>query len=663
MPGSAEYVGGMTQPAEMPNYAGKHSEFDPAPPAEIDPHSKNHLSFFPPQDGLSIQEWKSRHLSLTSKETKFLIFLSSYGSYGVPLRELIMLGTLRQSGEKSKNHWLENGELGSLQEAMPETFPKSPDQTLFLNYFMDAVCDSSSIEYFQTRLKDLGLIDVRYTKGSPLDARGIPLSAEVASQYWYTDERIWVLRADQRFGFWATIIKPTIVQELLDVFTEMPDKDVSPAAQRQREIYYYHARFHILRIIRSQVRLDLRIVFLILQLLTHRFREGDVLLLEYVQERLDLGSHPRMDAMLKWAELKNFTFRKDYKGLCTIRDHLLNPIPWGRGSTNATPRHNGLLGFILVDLMNSAKTADFTDIVSDVVKAGVKWIDRTSTMKSPLERTALCEALAAFNVQDRTEVIPQKYHLFYGYHLSRVGLLAQSNLFLASGLLHYQLTPWWPYEFERISIALRLRRQDQAAQMLDSLKRLALHNRDEGRHRILWKRSGECAEVFVLLDLYEADCYALTGRLDDACAKLESGIAITSSMYDAYIRTLRVTLKMRLLEVRMWQQNLKEALPVALDLAWEVRDSEWEVLDDRPSSTLAPDTIYGIVLQLLTLSNTLLSTGDAANSSRILLHVRSIQAHLPGVLSEEFESYVQQRVTTVRWFGESTEPWRHKSNT
>ena len=640
----------MTQPAEMPNYTGRHSELYPAPPAEIEPLSKNHLSFFPPRDGLSIQEWELRYLSLISKESKFLAFLSSYGSCGVPLRELIMLGTLRQSAEKSKNHWLKNGELGSLQEELPESSPKSRDKTFFLDDFMDAVCDSSNIEYLQTRLEDLGLIDVEYPKGSP----HIPLNVEVASQYWYTDERIWILRADCRLWAWVSFNKPTVAQELLDVFTEMPEKDVSPAAQRQREIYYYHAHLHIRHLIESEGRLYnnrllLQTGYVVLQLLTHRYREDDALLLEFVQKRLVIGSHPHMDVMWRWAELKENAFRKDYNGLCTIRDRLLDPIISGRGSTDATPRYNGLLGFILVDLMNSAKTAGFTDIVSDVVEAGMKWIDRTSNMKSTLERTALCEALAAFNVQDRTEVIPQKYHLFYGYHLSRVGLLAQSNRFLASGLKHYDLTPWWPYEFERISIALRLRRQNQAAQMLNSLKRLAFYNRDEGLHSILWKRSGECAEVFVLLDLYEADSYASTGRLDDACAKLESGIAITSSMYDAYIRTLRVTLKMRLLEVRMWKQNFKEAIPLALDLACEV-------LDPRPYSTLAPDAIYGVVLQLLNLSNTLLSTGDAANSWRILQDVLPIPAHLPGVLSVELESYLQQRVATVRRFGESTEP-------
>ena len=87
------------------------------------------------------------------------------------------------------------------------------------------------------------------------------------------------------------------------------------------------------------------------------------------------------------------------------------------------------------------------------------------------------------------------------------------------------------------------------------------------------------------IDLYEADCHASTGRPDDACAKLGSEIAITSSMYDAYIRTLHVTLKTRFLEVRMWKQNFKEAIPLALDLACEV-------LDHRRYSTLAPDAIY-----------------------------------------------------------------------
>ena len=640
-------------------------ELDPPSPVEIDPHSKTHLSFFPPKDDLSIQNWKWGLIRLTSKETAFLTFLFSYGSDGVPLRDLIMLGTMRQLGEKSKNHWSENGELGWLWEVMPEASSKSLHTTSFLNCFMDSVCDGSNIEHFQTRLENLGLIEVRYPKGYPLGPEGTRV---VASQYWCTDGRIWILRqAPGHRSRWDYLREPAVVQELFDVFMGIPDKDVSPAAQRQREAYYYHAQCFVRSILPHRERLNdytvLQAVLVIMQLLTLHYTKRDEILLVFVQECAKRVSHPRMDLLLLWAELKENAFREDYNGLCRIRDRLL--MAFSRESSHASPLQNGLLGFILVDLVNTAKTANFTEIVSDVVRAGTKWVDRTSIKKSTLERTALCEALAAFNIHDRNATIPQKYHLFYGYHLSRVGILVQGDRFLASGLEFNDglelcdRTAWrWPYEFERISIALRLGRH-QVVRMLGSLKRDALRNRDEGRDPMLWKGCGECAEVFVLLGLYEADCDAFVGRLDDACAKLEYGIAISSFTHDTYIGTLRVTLKMRLLEVRMWQQNLKEALPIALNLAHEIWDGLISLI--TPHSTLPPDVIHGMLLQLLNLSNVLLSTEDAENSLILLQQVDRIQALLPDKFSKDLESYVKQRIVFVHRFRQMTESSRPKS--
>ena len=617
-------------------------------------NSEKQSSFFPPQRGLSIDQWKLRYLHSTSKETKFLTFLASYGPYGVSLRDLIMLGTLRQSMDRSKNHWLVNGEVGSLEEAMHIILPESRDRSLFLDDFIDAVCYSSGIEHFQSRLKDLGLIEVCYPKRTPLDAKGTP--SNVASQYWYTDERIWKLPGDQSSEAKSSIDDPIVLRELLDVFMDMPDKDVSPAAQRQREVYYHHAGVHIRRILQSlgdHRLLHLEAVFVVLQLLTHHYKQGDAALLNFVRKTSIPVPYSRMDMMLLWAELKENAFLRDYNGLCTIRDRLADLMTSNGESSRTIELENGLLGFLLVDLMKSAKAACFEDILSDAVKAGTEWVDRISTTKSTLEKTALCGALAAFNIHDKKDMIPQGCYLLYGYHLSRVGLLAQGDQFLSSGLKRH-LTPQWSYEFERISIALRLGRRNQAAHMLDSLKRLALYNKDNGHHPNLWKSSGECAEVFITLNLYEADYCASADRLGDACVKLKTGINIASTG-DAFIQTLRIALEMRLLETRMWQQNLKEALPVALDLMRGI-------LDGRTHSISASHIHYGIVQQLLNLSNTLLSAGDAAGSLRLLEDVTNIETHLPDLLSKELKSYIQQRMGTVRRFRAKNNLSRHESN-
>ena len=593
-----------------------------------------------------LTEQRREYIGQTSKDA-FLIFLSSYGPSGVSLREVIMLGTLRQAEENSKNHWSTNGE--------PEYVPQSRSRRTFVDDFMDAVRDSGSIESFETQLKSSGLIRVEYPEG---------VQADETSQYWLTDERVWIIRGDQSSEPPQTIGGPTILQELLDVFIDMPDKDVFPAAQRQREIYYYHAHLLIRRIIQSREHLVMdrlllgQAVFVTLQLLTHRFQTGDSLLLDFVRDNSVEALHPDMKVMLLWAELKETAFKEDCDGLCSIRDHALNLVNSNEVQSHATPRQNGFIGFILVDFFKNARASHMDEIVADVVKMGSEWSDsaQKSSTRTSIENIALCEILATFNIHARNDIIQEEYYLFYGFHLSRAGFLVQGDQFLARVLNNRDSVPLWSYEMERVSNSMRLGRQSEAAQMLKSIRQLALHNRDKGPYSILWKHSGECAETFILLNLYEADHSASAGRLDDACAKIKAGISITSSVSDTYIRVLRVTLEMRLLEIRMCQGFFKEALHVALNLASDV-------LSQRTRSTLAPNTIHVIVQQCLDLSNTLFAKGDAVASLALLKSITSMATQLPGDGFQELKSYVEQRMAKARQCSEIYELSRHEITT
>ena len=553
-----------------------------------------------------------------------------------------MLATLRQAERESKNHWLANGEVGTFEEAtvISETGLKG-QASVFVGFVKDGVVDSSTIESFQELLEFLGLIEVKYPKGT--------LSDE-ASQYWHTDERIWIARGNGSNEPSATIDDSAVLQDLLDLFIAMPDKDVSPVAQRQREIYYYHAHLLIFRVIQSQRLLKryplllMQAVFVVMQLLTHRYRTGDSLLLDFVRDNSVSSLYPNMNVMLLWAELKEKTFQEDYDGLCTIRDRVLYLVNSNEVQSQAAPRLNGFLGFVLVDLVKSAKAFHFEDIVADTVKAGMKWAESALTAQrnsTIIEKTALCEVLATFNIRARNEMILEEYDLYYGYHLSRAGFLVEGDKRLFRGLENRDLTLLWSYEMERVSNALRLGRSNEAARMLKSIRERVLRNRDEGPSTILWKLSGQCAESSVLLDLYEADYSVSIGRLDDACAKLESGIYITSSVYDAYIQILRVTLEMRLLEILIRQGSLEEAVPVALKMTSVF-------LDEKKCSKLAPDTVHGIVQQSLDLCNTLLSAGKVAASMTLLKNITDIGSLLPDELSAEIESYVEQHMAKAR---------------
>ena len=606
------------------------------------------------QAELSREAQRRSYLSKTSNRT-FLTFLSSHGPGGVSLRELIMLVMLRQAGRESNNHWLMSGEVGTFEKAttMSEIVPERQD-SVFGFFMRDGVVDHSAIESFQELLEDLNYIDVNYPEGTYPDK---------TSQYWLVDERVWIVRKDQSSEPWEPIDDPTVLRELLDMFMEMPDKDVSLAAQRQREVYYYHAHLLIPRIIQSGERLEEepslfgKAILVTLQLLTYRYQPGDSLLLDFVR-RYFVYYRPDINMMLLWAELKEKTLREDYDGLCAIRNDALYHVDLNVLQSQAVPRLNGFLGFLLVDLMKSAKALHFEDIVADALKAGTRWVDSAQRIATSIEKTALCEMLATFNMHARKEIIQKEYYLFYGYHLSRAGFLEQGDHFLARGLEDRDSFPLWSYEMERISNALRLGRQDEAAKMLKSLRKLALRYRDKKpRHWYVedWKRSGECAEVFVLLNLYEADYSASAGMLDSACAKLKSGISITSSVFDAYIQILRVTLKMRLVEILMRQGRLENALSVALNLASEI-------LDGKTRSILTPDTVYGIVQQSLDLSNSLLSAQKAVASMTLLKSVMGTGVLLPVELSLEIKSYVEQRMAKARQFSETIELSEHDQN-
>ncbi len=629
-------MGGLLRSAALIFGSGRKARTDLETRRLMLPYS-HHPSFFPPQAKLPKDEWELRHLTPTSGEAKFLTLLASYGPGGVSLRELIMLGTLRLLGENQKNHWLENGEVGSLQEAIQD-IPENRNCSFLVDGFMGAMSSSNTIETFQARLESLGLINVIYPEGS---------HSRAVCQYWQVDERVWIIRGNQWDGPWARSDKSTVIQELLDIFVEMPGKSVSLASTRQREVYYFHAHLLIDRVMRFPGALAenhmhiVKAVFVILHLLTQHYQARDVQLLKFVKTVLNRqpNLYPGVNLMLLWAEMKEVAFRKDYDGLCTIRDRLLHRMLSKEQFLCATRLQRGLLGFILVDLTHTAKAAHF-DIGRETLMAATEWVSLSHGMNSTIEKTAICDILATFNIHDLDNAIPLDCYLFYGYSLSRAGVLVQGDRFLAKGLQQSDFDPnLLSYQFERVSIALRQGRREEAEKMLASIKEIALSKIGDSD---LWKKSGQCAELFTLLSLYEADCSSSEGKLDKAYTRLTSGITIITLMRDAYLGTLRITLQMRLLEVCMWQKKLRGALDVAHGLAKEA-------FDPRACLKFTPDTIHAMVHQILDLSNALLSIGDAEASSELLEDVKNIE-YLPGVLSEGLRLlrlHVQQRITPV----------------
>lgn len=147
-------VGGLRPPAPIRPTPVEVSLFTESPSYKFFPS--------PSKTGQTISEWSSEYLATTRDEANFLAFPSLYGPNGVPLRELIMLATLRASFELSGNHWL-SGEIGPIFRAVGDA--SLPTDCSFLNAFVRETSDSFGIDALQERLVSMRLLVVEPATG------------------------------------------------------------------------------------------------------------------------------------------------------------------------------------------------------------------------------------------------------------------------------------------------------------------------------------------------------------------------------------------------------------------------------------------------------------------------------------------------------------------
>ena len=613
---------------DAPNDSQEHRQEirGPRPPSPLrptlaeDPFSiiLSNYKFFPRPESTeqTVVGWRE-YFAANLNEAKFLAFLSLYGSNGVPLRELIMLATLRTSLKPSENHWLLSGEIGPILRPIGDA--RLPTKCGFLKAFVREVSSSVGVDGLQERLLSMGFILVETlaktpaTTPSPLDDK------------WCTDERIWRIADNQitsRFmvPMWHDSDGENIIMDLLYVFLEMPSKDISPLAERHRETFYYHARLFALQALRfNQTTLQNArdyIVALVLQLLTHRYQDGDEELMQFAKEWPSSVNGSDWAIMLLSAELKEVFFCGGLKITTALTNRITSLFSW-KGKRQR--RANGLMGYLLVDWLKATEASHEKILISQIVKLATDWAEGAWHSGSSLECAALCCVLANFQIMptlsssssERSALLSLRYSFFYGYHLSRAGHLEQARGWLVSGLRFYytpQLdTDLRGYQFELVSVLIRLGRWEVAEVWLSLIEQRAMHrnaNKGDLQHR---KRLGEHAETRILLGLYRAECLMAAGKVSHAGHWLEKAISTASLVHDAYIRSLRLTLEMRLLEIRSWEGSLEKALTIATELGIEVL-----------GASLEQDMVQWIIQQFVALSNRLAWVGNASAASQLM---------------------------------------------
>ena len=573
-----------------------------------------------------------------SYEYRFVALLTLFGSHGVPLRELFMLASLRVSTNTSCNHWLIDGERGPLRYTIDTEITHG--ECPFLTPFTREASSIESIEAFQERLVSFGLINIEYQDQSER------LSS--AQQCWLMDGRIW--RINESSSYSSPSRRQLLFEVFSEVFAEIPCKDISPLAERQREIYYYHAHQAMVYLYENSL-LPVEhpqnmkpVLVIILQVLSHRFQKHDKALLRLVEEHLPTsGLHPDWNMILLVAQLKA-TVSDNATRLSHIRDDVFQAVENTGTGDDSSSRAKGLSGWLLVELLDTAEVQECTEIMEDTVRKGKQWMQRLlGSDLSSLEQTMLCRAFARFGTSDDPEPQPRQYDLLFGYHLSRAGCIEKAEKLLSSGLEYYASSPMstrvWSYRFELVSLILRDGRWTEAEAWLANARKSAV-SRSDGIHvPDFWKQSGECGEIFILLGLYQADCDVAMGKLKSAEDSLKDTMERTLFVRDYFIRALRLALRTRLVKVQMWQEVWERATVTAQDLI-EDTIASGDCLSTTRSS-------YSVGILVLTLINKLLWVGDVPGATRLLMSAKRIEDADYRILPLDIELYLKRRRAEV----------------
>ena len=612
---------------------------------------------YPLRHGETMIEWSTEYLAPTREEAKFLAFLSLYGSNGVFLRDLITFATLRASRKPSENHWLLNGEAGPI--LLPFGDLSLPIHCLFLNAFLSSASDHQSLEDLQNRLLSLGLIEVEN-----------PGSYSFPTNYtWLNDERIWRV---SRNPMSSHLMVPTwqgqdgegIVMDLLYVFLEMPSQDVYLDAERHRETFYLHARLFALETLRfSETILQSArdyVVALILEILTHRSQYGDDRLIQFARQVPSSTNGFDWAIMVLRAELKAINASGELKVATALNNRIVSHLS-RKGKRQC--RTNGLIGYLLVEWMKAAESLQDYELNSQIVKHAMDWVETAWYSGSSIESAAVCCVLANFQLMDRSVLVRSKFHLLYGHYLFRAGHLDQAQRFLALGLSHCHHFPLrtrpWRYQFELISVLIRLGRRQQAEKLLKDIPVSSMRDRKQ-LYAWEWQQTTppivierlevreEHAEARILSGLYHAELLIAAGELNVVTSELEKSLRTVrpmgiigrskESQEDSYFQSLRLALEMRLLEVRICEGSLDEVFNVAIALT----------VDICTKPNLELDMVRWIIQQLLALSNRMVWAGNLSAASSLLKIIsETLRIHHWADSLKDILSYAEQRQATL----------------
>ena len=543
----------------------------------------------------------------TSEDSICLHFISIYGRQGVLLRELIMLVSALDLPIATYlkapiatfcryPHWSHSGQ----REVANPPITEVPFWT-----FLQASTPRDLLNV-EEHLVHLGVITVKDSK-------------PISNQDWATDSRSWYVRSDHSYN---KVDETKFCQELLATYSQMPDKDIHPLAERYREIFYYHAHVaitHIFRLI-SNKEVDLDIIGeqfdrLALQVFSHRCQQEDEEMIEFVKDRT--AHYSRLYSslfferrvMLQLVEFKATESQQSpqpgdpkMKSMLRAAMTFMHEVIHEQDSVSYKVR--GMVGFALAELMNTTERVQDKESFDEVVRLARKWCDEALISRSPVEMAALCCVLVRLRALDELDKMPQEHHLSCGYYLARTGSLQLADYFILSGIHYYEQNepeaPIWRYHVELWTVRIRLGQWKEAEHWL-SMTRETLSKRfyDLPTDKFkVWKHSGEFGEFRLLIGSLLSDCYIAKGSFVEARKMILIALRSILLMRDAFIRSTRVALKSRLLNVQSQLQDWYNASVTAIDLSRELKERE-NVPHERQTTLWTIQEILACVNELV----------------------------------------------------------------
>ena len=578
---------------------------EPTPPNQKPPYSDYDLSL----NVLSVSDFDSMRS-----------FLSLYEPRGILLQELLILVSA-----------FFHSALGSHQDHCQwsiDGYRVPPERSIRRVGWLMMLNEASSVQELralESKLISLDIISVRYA--------GLAEGASTIRDDFIAG-RTWCMGlAGRPDGIKLTAFN----RDLSSFYQGMPDRDVHPYAERQREIYHYHGHIWISAIFQSDMAYVLNeskeiIHDVAIQVLSHRYHRGDERVIEHlqathekaIQDSLVVSHHSYQQVMLHLLEIRASAWHQNLQHVGGKPAFLEGEIEFFQEMVRMGHRNGvkawGMGGYALVELLSLAEISHDHRAMGQIVRLLEDWCRIALRSKTPIELAALCCVLVKIGAMDELDRVPQDYHLSCGYYFSRAGSLQKAEQFLLSGIYFHKGrtagAELWRYHVELWTVQSRQGYWSEVdVALVDTLKTLP-QKLDHGRYSS-FERSGEHQSLVLTLASLRSDYLAAKGLFLEACDTIYKPLGSLTQRGPGVLEPTRIASQVRLLNLRVELVHHAEAAETAIDLCRRLNE-----LPDTMATS--PTTLWTIQEILACVDELLVQEGHYKQTCQILRGLRQL---------------------------------------